>query len=88
VFPAQLRKALRKAKMHIGKNSVHENIMSEHTTEVEKPRAMIQNLVLGESLNMPNRITQTSEPIVLTDINNPYCSSEKPFSAVKGIMRV
>ena len=84
VFPAQFRKALRKKQMHIGRNSLHEKAMSAQITEFENPRAIIQNLALGENLIMPRNITQTRDPIVFMDSNIPYCSSEKPFSAVKG----
>ena len=87
VLPAQLRNAPQKSKMHIGINSVARKANTVKTTDDEKPIAIIQNLVFALNLNIPRIMIQTSDPMVVADINNPYCSTPNPFSKVKGRAR-
>ena len=87
-FPAAFRNPLIKAKMHIGTNWFDKNVSIINMHDAEKLTDMIQKRVFELNWNIPKRITEMREAAVQIDMRYPYCSTEKPFSIVKGKINV
>ena len=83
-LPAAIKNPPMNANIHIGTNSFDKNANTINTDEAEKLIANIQKRDLELNLNIPKIITEIRDAAVQVDIMYPYCSTENPFSIVKG----